>query len=102
MIHQAVNGRLMATKSVTPISNGKSEELGVSKASVYYAVLDICADFTDEEKQKINLEGFKSKYPRVYSTAEPTVTDDNNEVLASINEQSRGSVQHIATTKEVV
>mgnify|MGYP003148294258 CR=1 FL=1 len=102
MIHQAVNGRLMATKSVTPISNGKSEELGVSKASVYYAILDICADFTEEEKQKINLEGFKSKYPRVYSTDEPTVTDDDNEVLASINEQSRGHLMSIATDKETV
>lgn len=101
MIHQAVNGRLMATHSVSPLSNGHTEELGISKASVYYGILDICADFTDEEKQKIDLGGFNSKYPKVYSTDEPTVTDDDNEVLASINEQSQGHLMSIATDKEV-
>ena len=85
LIHQAVNGAI-SSDSVTKISNGKVDEVGVNKSSIYYAILDLCADFTDEEKQKINLEGFKSKYPRVYSNdASKVTTDESNEVLSSIN-----------------
>jgi len=85
LIHQAVNGTI-SSDSVTPISNGKVDEVGVNKSSIYYAILDLCADFTDEEKQKIELEGFKNKYPRVYSKdASKVATNESNEVLSSIN-----------------
>jgi hypothetical protein len=108
MIHQAVNGRLMASKSVSPISNGRFDEIGVSKSSVYYGILDICADFTDEEKQKIDLGSFKTKYDTIYGADDNPSDDDTNEVLSSIENASKGmsintgGVVSIATATEGV
>lgn len=74
-IHSAVNG-VIAEKSVTPMTLGKGKKIegGLSKASIFYALADLTAQWTDEEKSKINLEDMMEKFPTNYKRAEPRVS----------------------------
>jgi len=91
IVAHAVKGAI--SPSVTPIRTGVGQdvEIGLDKASIYYCILDLCADFTDEEKQKINLAGFKDKYPTVYSDTDggSVTSDDVSEVTAIIDEHEK-------------
>lgn len=84
MVHNAVKG-VIAERNVTPIRLGIDDEVAVNvpKASTYYAILDLTAQFTDEEKRKLDIKGFETKYNAIYCDDEPVVVADENSTVTN-------------------
>ena len=79
IIHSAVNGG-SASKSVTPMSLGKDKKIqgGLMKSSIGYCLADLTAQWTDEEKSKIDLIGLMMKYDTNYTKPQPRLSSLDN------------------------